>query len=312
MSERWIIAAAEPGEWRSAFELALAHLPQGDRAARVLNALTLLAAGEVDPAGVWVARTADGLAGVQACVPLPGAAGLVWLPGVAPEQAGTDLAERLTAAGLGWLRRRGAKFAQALADSDGRAAVAPLLRAGFRRVTQLVYLRHDLSDVLRPSPSPRFRLEPVSAANQAAFEDTLLGSYEGTLDCPELNGRRTIAEILEGHRAQGKWRPDHWRLAFDRETPAGILLLADLEDTAGWDLSYLGVTPSFRRIGLGRWLSLVALEAARDAGAPQLTVAVDQRNLPALRLYESVGFERVQVKEVYLYFYDQAVSEPRP
>jgi mycothiol synthase len=308
VSDPWTIAAAAPQEWRAAFELALERVPEAERAARVLNALTLLAAGELEADGVLVARTARGLVGVQVAVPLRGAGGLVWLPRVAAAFAETALAEQLTRQALAWLRRRGARFAQALVDPQADAAA--LVRSGFRRITQLLYLRHDLAEVPQ-GPEPAWNLAPYDAASQDLFQATLQRTYEGTLDCPELNGRRTIAEALEGHRAQGLWQPGFWLLASNQEGAIGVLLLAELEDGGGWDLSYLGVTPEFRGRGWGRRLALHALRKARAADALQLTVAVDVRNAPALRIYESLGFERVQAKDVYLCFYDESAGVSR-
>jgi mycothiol synthase len=301
VNDSWSIGPAAPQEWRAAFELALERVPQGEREARVLNALTLLAAGELEPNGVLVARTANGLVGVQVAVPLRGGSGLVWLPCVTAAYASTAVAENLNHQALVWLRRRGAKFVQALTDPNLDAGT--LRRGGFRHVTQLLYLQHDLSDVPLHHDSG-WRLDSFSAANEGLFKATLEQTYDGTRDCPELNGRRTIAEVIEGHRAQGRWRPELWRLAFKSDEPAGVLLQTELEDGAGWDLSYLGVAPKFRGQGGGRALAAYALQAAHAADALQLTVAVDVRNEPALRVYESLGFQRVQVKDVYLCFYD--------
>ena len=80
----------------------------------------------------------------------------------------------------------------------------------------------------------------------------------------------------------------------------GVLLLADVPDLQGWDLLYLGVTPEARSQGFGRELTRKALWEARAAEAPQLTLSVDARNQPALKMYESAGFERYDQREVFL------------
>jgi ribosomal protein S18 acetylase RimI-like enzyme len=43
-----------------------------------------------------------------------------------------------------------------------------------------------------------------------------------------------------------------------------------------------------------------ALRAAADAQAGQVTLAVDERNLPARRLYTGLGFESFDERDVYL------------
>jgi len=294
------ITAARPDEWSAAFELALAQVPETERPGRVLNALALLSAGEIDPQGIFVARTPTGLAGVQVCLPLAGKSGLFWLPQVVAAWRESDLGERLVCAAVAWVRQRGAKLAQAILPAADVARAGPLVRSGFRHITRLHYLRHQLVDIA-PLPAVRaMRIRPWSPTLEVVFQDTLLHTYEGTLDCPELNGVRTIDEIIAGHRAQGVWRPERWWLALVDDKPAGVTLLTELFDQGGWDLSYVGVVPNLRRRGLGRALSVHALHAARDAGALQLMVAVDERNVAAEEMYQSLGFELTESREVFL------------
>jgi GNAT superfamily N-acetyltransferase len=297
------IEPARRDEWSAALQLALMHAPEAERPTRVLNALTLLDAGELDPHGILVARAPAGPAGVQVCVPLPGGSCLFWLPQVAPFFERTDLADRLVQAGIAWQRIRGAKLAQAFVPPHSLDLAEPLVRCGFQDVTQLMYLRHDLCDVPERPAMPGVRIEPYAPELAKVFAETLERTYAGSLDCPEVNGLRTMDEVLVGHRAQGRWRPEHWRLAFRDGVPAGVLLLSDMADEAGWDLSYLGVVPEQRRRGLGRVLAQHAFELARTAGAEQLLVAVDVRNAPALELYLHLRFSATESRNVLLYFF---------
>jgi mycothiol synthase len=299
----WTIAVARADEWPAALELALQHIEPAQRSARVSNALALLAAGDLDPAAIFVARASDAVVGAQVAALLAGASGLVWLPAVTGPYAATDLADHLVAAAVTSLRSRGAKFVQALVEPQAAARAAPLVRQGFRHITELRYLERDLADLPAEPAIGRLRLESFSAANEDLFRTTLLHTYEGTLDCPELDGLRTIEEIIQGHQAQGSFRPANWRLAFLDDQPAGVLLLTLLEDGSTWDMSYLGVGPEFRRRGVGRALAVHALRKTHDAGALRLLVAVDARNLPALALYQSLGFQETGRREVYLRFF---------
>src|SRR5262249_26485200 len=70
------------------------------------------------------------------------------------------------------------------------------------------------------------------------FAQVLQRTYEETLDCPEVGGVRTIAEVLEGHRAQGTSGSANWWLARLGGQPAGVLVLADLGGE--WELAYMG------------------------------------------------------------------------
>ena len=134
------------------------------------------------------------------------------------------------------------------------------------------------------------------------FAVVLDRTYEETLDCPELNGKRTADEILAGHRGQGTFHPDFWWLAFDGSTPVGLLLLMEMSDAVTWELAYLGIVPEYRRLGLGREMTVHALYALRSQPATRMHLCVDERNTPARRLYQSLGFTESEWSDVLLYF----------
>jgi mycothiol synthase len=54
----------------------------------------------------------------------------------------------------------------------------------------------------------------------------------------------------------------------------------------------VGVDPGERGAGLGRTLTLVGLRYLRDRGLPEVMLYVDESNIPAIRMYESLGFTR--------------------
>jgi ribosomal protein S18 acetylase RimI-like enzyme len=55
----------------------------------------------------------------------------------------------------------------------------------------------------------------------------------------------------------------------------------------------IGVEPGYRGEGVGRALLEALCDSARESGYPALSLSVEPDN-PALRLYESVGFERLE------------------
>ncbi len=129
---------------------------------------------------------------------------------------------------------------------------------------------------------------------------TLWRTYEGTEDCPEITNARTLDEIMEGHRAQGRFDPDVWWVAFDDENAVGVLLLCSVPECAAYDLSYVGVVPEYRGRGLGVEMMHHALAFVRQTGVSKLTLAVDGRNLPAWKLYTKLGFVPLDAREVFL------------
>jgi ribosomal protein S18 acetylase RimI-like enzyme len=305
------VESARPAEWQPAFHLIFQHLDAEEQEARVGNALRLLRLGELDSAGLFVLRGPHGLLGAMVCLPVPGASGLVWPPQVV---AGPDRGlreDQLVRHASAWLQQRGAKLAQALLAPAEAYLAVPLERNGFVHITSLWYLRHGLNGLAsNPGPTGRLTYEPYHPADREAFGATLLRTYEGTRDCPEVNGVRELGEILDGHAAQGAHPTKHWWLAREQGRPVGVLLLADVPDLGGWDLSYVGVVPEARRRGLGRDLAGRALCEARAAGAPQLTLAVDTRNLPAQNLYLGLGFEPFDRREVYLAIWKELAPAP--
>jgi ribosomal protein S18 acetylase RimI-like enzyme len=303
------VGPARPDELAGALHAIFRHVPEEDRDQRVAHVLDLISLGEVDPAGVLVARGRQGLCGAMICQPLAGAGGLVWPPQSLPGKDGREIEDRLVHSAAAWLRSRGAKLAQALLPSAAGPSGAALERNGYRCVTRLLYLRHylDLPATLLTTED-RLSFVPYSRCTADEFHETLLRTYVETLDCPEVNGVRDLTEILAGHRAQGKPDAHHWWLARTPARPVGVLLATELLDAQGWDISYLGLVPEARGHGLGKELVRKALFEARAADALLLTLAVDDRNWPARDLYRRMGFETFDSREVYLTIWQPAGS----
>jgi len=273
------------------------HRPPGDRDRAVEHYRELFASGELDPAGLFVARSQGPIRGAMMVHVMPGALGLAWPPAVERGRNRTAMEDALIAAAGAWLRSQGVKICQAFARDSERESCAPLERGGFIHLTQLVELRHDLQAI--PDASPQFTVESFGEANREAFLSALLASFEGSLDCPEVSGSRTDAELLAAYT--DSMQPDApWFLAQLDGQAVGVLLLdADSEPDA-CELTYLGIAPGFRRRGLGSELVRFALHWARNAGRGALALSVDARNLPARRLYETLGFQASGARSVFL------------
>jgi mycothiol synthase len=61
----------------------------------------------------------------------------------------------------------------------------------------------------------------------------------------------------------------------------------------------VGVDPAEQGSGLGRALTLAGLHHLRDRGAGQAMLYVDEDNIPAIRMYEALGFTRANVDAMY-------------
>jgi ribosomal protein S18 acetylase RimI-like enzyme len=254
--------------------------------------------GELRPEGILVALRNAEMVGALVCLKVPGASALVWPPQTGPNDR-TGIEDALVQYATSWLRGEGVRVAQCLLALDQRPLGESLLRNGFHRVTSLYYMRHDLGRLASPSESG-LHFQTYLECDKVLFRDTLQQSYEGTLDCPELNGIRTMDEVLAGHLAQGRHDPRRWWLAFRERQPVGVLLLTEIPEWKAWDLSYLGVLAPHRCQAIGRQLTVKALWETRQDRQSKLTLSVDHRNHPAQRLYEKLGCYSYDSRDVYL------------
>jgi ribosomal protein S18 acetylase RimI-like enzyme len=264
------------------------------RAERRLDAL---ASDDPDPTGLFVARDGAGRAcGAMLVQAMRGGLGVAW----PPRGENADVENALVIAASNWLRERGAKVCQAFATVDEHPKTIPLERNGFRRITQLVFMRGETtSSTPRCTPSTC----PLAFVADAlpfteAFRTTLLATHEGTLDCPELNLGRTNDELLVGFTDVTPGT--EWYLAIHDNAPIGVVVLAPGAEPKTGELSYLGVVPAVRGRGFGAELVKFATAQALISQASALTLSVDGRNEPALRLYRQHGFVETDRREVFL------------
>lgn len=293
------LSAARPDELPAACRALFAHRPVPDRDLAAARCRDLFDSGDADPAGLFVARNAEARIGGAVLVQtLPGALGLAW-----PPRAGSaEVEDALLAAACDWLRSRGAKVCQSFGAEDERADYAPLERAGFRRITRVVHLRRDLDtdlDAALVTEAPLV-FESFGDHNRLEFIAALLATHDGSRDCPELTGRRSREEILAGFAGPLARRPEWWHLARVGGEPAGVVLFEVGTEPGALELNYLGLVPEARGRGWGEGLVRFAVAHAARTGHHALTLSVDERNEPALRLYRRAGFRPTDRRDVYL------------
>jgi ribosomal protein S18 acetylase RimI-like enzyme len=103
-----------------------------------------------------------------------------------------------------------------------------------------------------------------------------------------------LAKGLDWH-ARRLAKPDyHWFGAFDGEVLIGAICLRTQEGRRlrhSASLNSLMVAQSHQRAGIGRLLVAHLIEFARSLGTiRQITLEVNESNVPARRLYDSFGF----------------------
>lgn len=99
-------------------------------------------------------------------------------------------------------------------------------------------------------------------------------------------------------------------IASELENPLSLWLAAlDGDRVAGYigsqtvlgesDMMNLAVSPEYRRQGIGRALVSALIDRLRQMGSHSITLEVRASNLPACKLYESLGFAQAGLRKGY-------------
>jgi GNAT superfamily N-acetyltransferase len=259
--------------------------------------------GQLDLSGLWVGRRRGRIVAAMLSQVLAGRAAALWPPEVGVTFGRAALSVALVRSAVDDLRSRGVGLVQALVDaSSPRRASEDFIQGGLPRVTELTYMTRDTSLPLPPRPGvPQFLWRSFSEATERTFREVLDATYVDSLVMPELEGVRTLDDILASHRAGGRFDPSRWLVGHLPDDPAaaGVILLGAGMESGTWEVSYLGLTPGARGRGLGRAALDHALALARPH-ASRLELAVDARNLPAEHLYRRCGFDPFDRRGVHL------------
>ena len=181
------------------------------------------------------------------------------------------------------------------AHGDLPAAAALARAAGFDRFRALWQMRRSLREPLDQPVLPAGRTLRTFVPGRD--EDEWLS----------LNGR-----AFAKHPEQGGWTRHDLQLR-EREPwfdPAGFFIAETGGQMAGFhwtkvhdpglgEVYVVGVDPAEQGSGLGRALTLAGLQHLHDLGVAQAMLYVDEDNVPAIRMYEALGFTRAKVDAMY-------------
>jgi mycothiol synthase len=231
-------------------------------------------------------------------------------PEVASPPGRSLLAAALVRGMLELLRGRGIRLAQGVAEGERAAEGSRSLEAGgLACVTSLArWDRCVREPISLPAGTPAIHWERWTPEAEPAFAEALEASYEGSLDIPELDGFRPYEVVRDCFRDAGQFDPGRWWLGRPEGSagvpgrPDALILLLALEGArgSGLGLTYLGLTPAARGRGLGFRALADLVEFAADRGFSHLTLNVDARNGPALKLYRRAGFAEVSRAALHL------------
>lgn len=237
---------------------------------------------------------------VSAILPVisPGRTMLMLCPPSGGGSKGTDAATgQLVEPVCRYSAEQGVHLAQTLVDARDSAIESIFADQGFDKMAELHYLQVQVpgNSALPPLPAGMSWVT-YSADNHAVFGQVILETYKNSLDCPALNGRRDIEDIIAGHQASGIFDPGLWFLLREGATTLGVLLLSKSLRSDSIELVYLGLTPAARRRKLGELMMRQAFAVTVAHEQPKLCLAVDAQNTPALKLYYRHGMHRIASK----------------
>lgn len=282
------------------------HFLAGGRKRDLQAALRADALGEMltRSAGgqLWQVRDAGPCLAVAMVIPSAGRVGVSFhSPAEAPGVDADALRQVLSAAAEAALTG-GVTFVQSLIGPDQDRDANALQGAGYVRLAGLLYMMRGLSGPIAPS----------DAAGELAFDNgrrfdlselgrVILGTYEGSLDCPPLAGFRRIEDVIASHKASGRWRPDWWWIVRVAGEPAGCVLVNEsTTHPNSADLVYMGLSPRYRGRGIGRAMVRHVCAEARRGQCEAMFVVVDQANPHAQRIYEAEGFGPTHSRVAYI------------
>jgi ribosomal protein S18 acetylase RimI-like enzyme len=190
-------------------------------------------------------------------------------------------------------RRQGIHLAQLLIDPAELSLRQAYVQQGFLDLAELIYLQREVRKMhALPPMAPSLQFANYSPQTHDLFLRTIARSYVQSLDCPGLSGLREMEDVVAGHKGVD-FDPSLWFLLTDNEQPRGVLLLGTAAHADALELVYLGLTPEARGKGLGDLLMNLALLSVVRQNRSELTLAVDSRNVPAMRLYFRHGLRRI-------------------
>nr|WP_290829973.1 GNAT family N-acetyltransferase [Halomonas sp.] len=229
---------------------------------------------------------------------LPGNMARLWLPRVlASPSAEEKPLHMLLDAAHQWVKTHPIRLCHVELAPQAAETEALVLEHGMQRLVHLDHLvgRVDLisqSDQRLPlNTGAPLSLQPLSGLSSAEQLDLLAKVGRHSLDSPALRDILSVEELLAGFYHQDPQAPQHWYAVSYQQAVVGVLLLAPRPALGRWELLLMGLTPEWRGQGLGRALLNKAMSVAQQSGVAEIMLAVDERNLPAKRIYQQAGFK---------------------
>jgi mycothiol synthase len=176
-----------------------------------------------------------------------------------------------------------------LPDSSPRGMV--LEAEGFSRSRiywEMAWRRKVLPQVPLPDG---FSIRHLQPGDVQALTDTQNAAFAGSWGfCPNT------VEQIQYRSSMSNTRPQGILFLYHGPQIAGYCWtsIAPAHDQTKGIISMIGIVPGYRGRGVSRPILLAGMEYLRSIGVADISLRVDESNTPAIRLYTSMGFEKVE------------------
>jgi mycothiol synthase len=286
-----------------ALQLLFARFPIDEQPSRLTDALLSVERGSLNLDGLILAKEGEQSVGVALVMHQTDGVTLVWPPVVARTSIDARQVEHaLMTRATEEIDRAGSRLAQVLLAPDDINETELLERHGFAHAADMFFIARpfQVDDVKGTALDEDLDHQSFNASNADRYASVIERTYQGSLDCPFLNGFRTGVDALASHRLSGSFDPAGWRLYRIGNEDVGVFLMNEHPDQDAIELVYFGIVPEFRGQGLGRRVLADGLQAAALTGRAAMFLAVDCRNIYANALYSERGFAELARRRVML------------
>ena len=249
MGDELTIATTPSERHRQTLELLFAALPTSERVAQMATTMAAVRSGRLSLEGLLEAQRGDATVGVVWASVMGGRAALVWPAQLAAGEREETVAS-LYAQLASWMHERDVQVANAFLADDHSADARRLTAAGFTRVAEILYLVSEQATFPDAQVATPLQFEVFSEAEQDRLAEIIERTYEGTLDCPALDGQRDIADVIQGYQETGVYNPSRWFFVRHDDADIGCLLLADHPAENQWELIYQGIIKTNRKLSI--------------------------------------------------------------
>jgi mycothiol synthase len=210
-------------------------------------------------------------------------------PDLASAAGGTHLERELVRRALGRAAELNARVVHlCLAAGSDRQPL--LAEEGFSPVRVYWDLRWNHDPLPQAHPPRGFHLRPFQEGDAAALTQVQNDAFTGSWGfCPN-----TVAQIEHRVRMSNTSFPGI-QLLEEGARVAGYCwtVLAPARGGTRGIISMIGVAPDYRGRGLSKPLLVAGMRYLLSAGVSEIGLHVDGDNTPAIRLYQSVGFQKI-------------------